>query len=150
MTYDPSAPTQDEREAHYNFVWPGLAASVAMVASNFLPIGHLIEGFAAVIVGSYLGILPLADRYDDYFKSLAVRAFRWAVVVIGLWTLAQGMVGILEGFYGVGVTAAGSTLPEKDASWKAPELLNSAWLLAGLASTAFHAGFAYYYLRGTE
>ena len=150
MAYDPNAPTQDEREAHFGFVWVGLAASIVMVVSNSVPLGHSVEGFAAVIVGCFLGILTLPNRYDDYFVSLAVRAFRWAIVVIGFWTLAEGVVGILEGFYGLGVTAAGTTLPEKDASWAAPPLLNSAWLLAGLASTAFHAGFAWYYLKGAE
>lgn len=148
MAYEPNAPTREERDGHYSFVWIGLLASTGMVTTNFIPMGHAIEGFLSLIAGIYIALIGISNRFDDYFKRLAAYGFRWMAVAIALWTVAIGLLTILEGYFAGGISAAGTTLSDSDQTFLLPAKLNSGHLIAAIGALAFHCGFLCAYLRG--
>lgn len=141
MPYDPNALSEKQRSNAYFNIWIGLVASIVMVLSNVFAFGAKPEGFAALIVGLHLLIYAIYNRFDEHFRSLVAVGFAWSVSVVGLWLSAQGLLMILEAGYGLGRTAAGAPAMPGDFSYRLPDWFNRAYLLAALASLAFHLGF---------
>ena len=151
MPYDPYALSEDQKSRSYNMVWVGLPISLALVACNFLslgPVGAILEGAGPVIIGCHLVTFATYNRFDEHFRSLASFGFACGIVVIALWFLAQGLLGIFYGAYGLGHSAAGSPVDPGDIRFRLPDWFNRAFLLASLTATAFYGGFAYAWLRG--
>ena len=147
MPYEPYSMNQQQRESAYFNVWSTALCSVGMLVSNFVPIGPL-EGFFALLVGTWFLTFALYKWFDDYFMALVKIGATWAIAVLGVWMVAQGLLTMFEGFYGIGYTAAGAELAEDDRAFALPAKLNSAYFLASLASCAFFTGFLYNHLRG--
>ena len=149
MPYVPNSMNQEGREAAYWHVRANGVVSLVMLASNFAGLGPHVEGFAALVVSMWLLTFVFYRQFDDYFMGLVKIGAMWALAVLGLWLLAQALLTVFEGAYGLGVTAGGSRLPSDDASFTLPDKFNSAWLLASACSTAFFAGFIYNHHFGT-
>ena len=143
MPYVPNSMNQEGREAAYWQVRLVALASLVMLASNFVSLGPHVEGFAAILVSMWLLTFVFYKHFDDYFMGLVKQGAIWALAALGLWIFGQALLSIFEGFYGLGVTAAGAELSPDDATFRIPEKFNSAWLLASTCSTAFFAGFIY-------
>ena len=148
MPYDPYALDQEQKSRAYGMVWFGLVISIVLVIGNVMPLGAYIEGASGVIVGAYLIAFTTYNRFDEHFLALSRRAAIWVAVLIGSWLCVQGLMTLYEGSYDLGRSAAVSSLPADDASWRIPAPFNRAHLLASLSALAFHSGFLFHYRFG--
>jgi hypothetical protein len=149
MPYDPYAPTENERSGIYVTVWIGLAASVIMLLCNFGFLNPGIGGLAALIVGTHLIVFAFSNRFDEHFVALRNFGFTCAMVVIGLWLTAQGLLTVFEGSHDAGYAAAGGPAVDGTAL-SLPRWFERASLVVSAASVAFYTGFSFAYLRGSR
>lgn len=132
----------------YFGVWMGLFASAVMVLANIFPLGRLVEGLVALIVGVNLPIYAFYNRFDEHFRALARNGFGWGMTVLGVWLAALGLLTIYEGAFAAGMTAGGAPTAPDDFTFRLPDWFNRAFLIAALSSLAFHLGFLKAYWRG--
>ncbi|WP_271077802.1 hypothetical protein [Aurantiacibacter sp. MUD61] len=147
MPYEPYSPTQKQREGHFVLVWLGAFISVMMLILMALGVSVKVEGFLALLAGTYMITFTVWHRYDDYFKDCAIQGARWTAVVVGIWLVIRALVSIFAMSRDFGAMVAGGEVEDISAATLLP-FMDSAMLLAALCALAFHAGFLFTQFRG--
>lgn len=149
MSYDPSAPTAQERAGSYVVVWIAAIASLGMLALRLLDISGHPWGLACMLFGLPMLAILHDKRHDDYFRSLRDFGLRFAMAVVSLWVGVQGLLFVLGAARSAGYATAGG--PAAAASrFALPPLFDDAGLLASLAAVGFSTGFLFAYWRGAR
>lgn len=142
MAFDPQAPTTEERDNLYRWIWVGMAFSIVLVVANIVHMGGpMVAGLPAVFLGVFIPYYAFSKRQDEHFNALRNHGFAWALCVTGAWLLVQGLLLIYGGAYGLGASAAASGAEVINPRFTLPDWFNNAYLLASLMAAAFHAGF---------
>mgnify|MGYP001233053846 CR=1 FL=1 len=148
MTFDPAAPSQEERANAYFLPWIGLVANAVLLADYVLDLGSGIGTASLAITGAMIFVTVLARRYDDYFNGLRNTALQWGMAVVALYLFAGAVMGAFNGGNLLGHWSATGDLP--DLARGNPGFMGDGYLLAVIAGLAYHLGFAFARLRGTS
>lgn len=147
MPYTPNSMDQKQRENAYWQLWLTAIASVAIVVAQFIPMWEVIPNVSAILVGVWFVTFAVYNQFDDYFMSLVKTGAVWALAALGLWLVLQGLLTVYDTGRGVGVMAAGGEFSEGKRNLAIPSPFSGAFFLAGICSTAFHAGFLFNHHR---
>ena len=139
MSYDPTAPTEDERNNAYFLIWAGTAGSVILLMAQFLALPNAISTVAILAIATSLLVAILSRRNDDYFRHLTQVASKFAMGVIALWFGFAAVIHMANGGHFLGVLAAGAT-PMEVAAKTASDWI-SAETVTVIVALAFHVRF---------
>jgi len=147
MPYDPKALTQADRSRAYLMMWFGGAATIVMAAQYVIaPASDAFGIGLGLSVGSLLGSV-IAWRADEYFRSLCAMGHRWAIGLLAAYLFALFVMRTFDLSHSPGQQAVASGVGE-NAARTLPVMLHDAYFLCLATALAFHAGYAFAWLRG--
>lgn len=147
MSFDPTAPTDEERSNIFVSVWFGLAANAILLVSYVLDFGQGITVPTLAVTGAMIFVTLFTNRYDDYYNALRDNGLRWGMGVIALYLFAGAIMSFAAGGNIIGYWAGSGELP--DLGRGSPGFMADGFLLAIVAGLAYHLGFVVARLRGT-
>jgi hypothetical protein len=139
MAYDPTVPTEGERNNTYYFIWIGALGTAVLISAQLLALPRWIIGLSTLAAAASLLVAILSSRNDDYFRHLTHIASRFAMGAIAIWFFIAAVLFAGDGGYFVGELAAGVT-PVGNAT-SGPAAWFTADVLAIIVTMAFHIRF---------